>query len=224
MLGRYAATLAVLAWASIALGQEVKVPPEVAAPVGRLAAVKVESDGADTKWFADDGLDVFREYDPDAKVIRLRVIGYAPGRYKLTAITCKGDKLSDPAVCVVVVGKAPPKVPPGTEPPGSEPPGTDPPTTPTGLYFLIVRPDGPAHPEFTKYMGSPGWGELLKAGHLVKDKTLSGAASLGVTIPPGTALPAVVTLRVSADGKTSSVVSVRPTPAPADIVKLPEGQ
>jgi hypothetical protein len=117
----------------------------------------------------------------------------------------------------------------GLEPPpdGPKDPPVDPikPPRPTAaLYFLVVRPDGPALPDFTAYMANPGWDELRKAGHAVKDKTLGEAAALGVTVPPGTILPAVVTLRVNPDNKSSTVVvPARPLPAPGDIAKLPEG-
>ena len=93
--------------------QTVKLPERVTAGVGRLAAIKVEYDGDDVRWTVPPALDAFREYDPDPKVVRLRVIGYMAGAYELKAITCKDKKLSDFAVCVVVIGDGPtPPVPP----------------------------------------------------------------------------------------------------------------
>lgn len=113
--------------------QTITMPKEVAAPVGRLASVVVKSDGADTKYFADDGIDVFREYDPDPKVIRLRLIGYKAGTYALRAITCRDNKLSEPALTTVVIGGA-------TEPPVPPKPPVDPPAVaPAKLVVLVVE-------------------------------------------------------------------------------------
>jgi len=103
---RTTALLLALVSVAVAGGQTVTAPKEVTAPVGRLATIVVQSDGADTRYFADDGLDVFREYDPDAKTIRLRVVGYTAGKYYLRAITCRDNKLSDPVTVTVVIGGA----------------------------------------------------------------------------------------------------------------------
>lgn len=106
--------------------QSVKLPTEVKVPVGRLAAVAVEYDGDDIRWVAPEQLDCFREYDPDSKKVRLRLIGYAAGQYQFYAVTCKAGKLSDFAACKVTVGDQPP-------------PGPNPPTPP-------VPPGPPADP------------------------------------------------------------------------------
>ena len=99
--------------ATAATAQSVKLPESVAVAPGRLATAAVEFDGEDVRWRISADLDVFREYDPDPRQIRLRIIGYAPGRYELTAIACKGGKLSEFAVCVITIGNpAPPPPPP----------------------------------------------------------------------------------------------------------------
>ncbi len=105
---------------------------------------------------------------------------------------------------------------------GAQPPPDGP--VPAGLYFMVIRPAGPALPEFQRVMSDPAWGDLLKAGHLVKDFAQPDAARLGATIPTGVTLPAVVTLSVSADGKRSVVVrQAIALPTTADgIRKLPE--
>lgn len=107
------------------------------------------------------------------------------------------------------------------------PPKKDPPVDPIGepavYYFLVVRPDGPAHPNFTQAMLMPGWTKLRGLGHSVKDKTASQARDLGVVLPPGTVLPTVVTLKTSA---TESVVVRGPVPLPntdQEILRLTEG-
>lgn len=111
---------------------------------------------------------------------------------------------------------------PKKEPPPADPPETDPPTTPAGYYFLIVRPDGPAAPEFTRLMKDPAWATLRKAGHLVKDKTVTEAAAMSISLD-GVTPPAVVTLKEDA---TSSKIVRSAIPAPstsAGILDLPKG-
>lgn len=125
--------------------------------------------------------------------------------YVVTTIVVDFDRktVTDTEFEVRFAGKA---VPPGTDPPPVTPAPKDPPAPPpTSLYFLVVRADGPASPAFTKAMSLPEWDALRAAGHRVKDRTAGEAAALGVTVPP-LALPAVVTLRPSPDGKTSTVV------------------
>lgn len=109
---RHLLAVSLLLFASTAFGQTVKLPPEVKVPVGRLATVTVEYDGDAVKWDVPPELDCFREYDEDAKKVRLRLIGYAPGTYRLLAVAAKGGKLSDFAVCNIVVGDPKPPTPP----------------------------------------------------------------------------------------------------------------
>lgn len=98
----------------------------------------------------------------------------------------------------------------------------DPPTKPTSYYFMAIRPNGAASQDFAKLMALPAWAELRKAGHRVKDKTVSEAAAFGVTLPDGTTLPAIVTLAEDAE---SSWVVRGPVAAPTTdegIRKLPQ--
>ena len=135
------ALLLLLLLAPLALGQSVTIPAEVRVPVGRLAAVTVVFDGEDFRYAAPADMDCFREYHPDPKTVRLRLIGYAPGKYQLFAVACKGGKLSEFAVCTVVVGEpTPPPTPPGPTP-GPTPPGPTPGPAPIpleGLRVLII--------------------------------------------------------------------------------------
>lgn len=105
-------------------------------------------------------------------------------------------------------------------------PDDPPPGPPTGkLYFLVIRPDGPTSPEFTKIMTNPGWASLRSAGHSVGAATVTESIPLKLNIQAGTPLPTVVTLRVSADGRSSTKVR-EPVPLPSTtdaILKLPEG-
>jgi hypothetical protein len=91
----------------------VKMPAEVKVTPGRLASIVIESSGKVTKFgcLAPE-VDIFREYDPEAGKIRVRVIAYTPGRYAIYAFTAMGDVPSDMAVCWLTVGDPPPPVPP----------------------------------------------------------------------------------------------------------------
>jgi len=111
--------------ASVAAGQTVTMPKEVTGDVGRLLSLSLEFDGDDVRWTASRELDLFREYDPDAKKIRLRLIAYKAGMFEVKAITTKDKKLSDFATTVIIVGGSPP-VPPTPVPPTPVPPTPDP--------------------------------------------------------------------------------------------------
>lgn len=185
---RTTALLLALVSVAVAGGQTVTAPKEVTAPVGRLATIVVQSDGADTKYFADDGLDVFREYDPDAKTIRLRVVGYTAGKYYLRAITCRDNKLSDPVTVTVVIGGAKPDDPVKPDPVKPEPA--------TVYYFAVVGPSGPVAPATAAVMKLPAWDELRKAGHTVNYFPVD-ELNTGLTRP--STLPAVMVLKKQGD-------------------------
>lgn len=109
-------------------------------------------------------------------------------------------------------GAGPVEPPPKKPPPDPVDPPPDPVDPPkTGLYFMVIRADGPASPEFVRVMSDPAWGTLRQRGHRVKDFTATDARRLGAPVPA--ALPAVVTLTVSADGR-ESVVARGPVPLP----------
>lgn len=110
--------------------QTVTLPPEVKVGVGRLASVPITYDGTDLKWEVPPSLDAFREYTTDPKEVRLRVIGYQVGAYRLIAVTTKDGKLSPFGVCVVLVGEVPP-TPPG--------PGPIPPPGPTDPFTKSIQ-------------------------------------------------------------------------------------
>lgn len=109
-----------------------------------------------------------------------------------------------------------------TPPKPKDPPTTDPPTPPTGkYYFLIIRPDGPASPEFTKVMLMPEWQELRTSGHQVGARTLTEVRNMNLNLD-GAVLPVVVTLRVDNNKTTQLKMSPLPTTSEG-ISKLPEG-
>ena len=197
----------------------VKLPSEVAAKSGTFIVVQAETNGKTIRWLPlDAGLTMIPgELLRDTKA----AVCMAPkGRYRLLAYTALADESSPPAITTITVDGA-------TEPPPPKP--TDPPTNPPApsgsFYFVVVRPDGPADPLFTRVMGDPAWQELVAKGHVVKDFTLTEARAAGADVPPGTLLPCVITLRVSADRK-SSTPGRGPVPLPdtSDKIRaLPEG-
>lgn len=163
---------------------------------------------------------------PDVPAGSVILWGKKPGTVELSAwgvVNGRAKRLLTKSFRVG--GLIPPPIPPPVVPP--VPPVPDPPVTPpsTAFYFLVVRKDGPADPAFTRTMGDPAWADLRKAGHLIKDKTLTEAAQLGLSFPAGTKLPCVVTLQETADGKNHKIVrDAIALPTTGDgIRKLPEG-
>jgi hypothetical protein len=128
--------------------QTVTLPKEKAAPVNAWTVIHADADGGPVKWMLPDAgvqevllTDLFPPATADLATGR---IFYAsqPGRYRIWAVCAKGDKVSERAECVFVVGEAPP-VPPG---PGPVPPGPGPGPDPdpfeaaagAGLKVLVV--------------------------------------------------------------------------------------
>jgi hypothetical protein len=86
--------------------QSVTLPASVTVPPGRMATVQMAYEGDDFRYQVSPNLDSFREYDPDPKKVRLRVIGYpaADGQSyqgQVIAVAAKAGKLSDLGVCTV---------------------------------------------------------------------------------------------------------------------------
>ncbi len=100
----------------------------------------------------------------------------------------------------------------------TKPPVTPPPSPTTSLFFLIVRPNGPASPEFVSILANPAWDDLRKLGHTVKDRTLDELGPL-YRIPTGTTLPCVVTLAVGADGRSTVVRGPVDLPTTSDAIR-----
>ncbi len=106
-------------------------------PVMRLARLQIVYEGDDFAYQCSEGLDVFREYDPGATTVVLRLIGYAPGKYEVTAVSCKAGKLSPFAKCVITVEGTVPPPGPGPPPVPPVPPGPVPIPT-TGLKVMLI--------------------------------------------------------------------------------------
>ena len=142
---------------------------------------------------------------PAAKHV-VAVWGVTPGRVLLRADGVREGRIVTLVSVVVAVG--------GTSPPPVKPP----PAPATSLYFLLVRPNGPATPEFAAVLANPAWDELRKLGHAVKDRTLDELGTL-YRIPSGTTLPCVVTLAVAADGRSTVMRGPVELPTTSDAIR-----
>jgi hypothetical protein len=126
VLGRYAATLAVLAWAGVALGEPPKltIPAEVKAQ-GDYVTLTPTTEAKAVSYVGKSGVDPFpSELLKDARTFVLPVRGLPAGRYKFTAVGSLNDEHTRVAF-EVVVGDAPPDVPPDV-PPGPVDPDVPP--------------------------------------------------------------------------------------------------
>lgn len=130
----------VLFLAATASGQTITLPAEVKGNPEAFLSVPATTDGKVVRWVTmDAGLNVFPvELLKDSKTA---VVTGPKGRYRLLAYTAVGDVPSAPAICVVVIGEAPPvpPVPPGPDP---VPPGPTPGPAPiptAGFRFMIVE-------------------------------------------------------------------------------------
>lgn len=95
-----------------AYAQTVTIDEKVVAKSGRMASVTIKTDGKSTSWLAlpSDGLDIFREYDPDLSVIKLRLLSYNNGTFYIVASTTLNDKIES-KICTITIGDPSPTVP-----------------------------------------------------------------------------------------------------------------
>ena len=112
----------------LACGQDLKLPSEVRGEVGSFVTILAETSGKVVKFYPlDPGLSVF----PPALLANTKatvVVAGQPGRYRVLAYTAAGDTPSDPVLCTVVIGGAPPApVPPMPPVPPAPGPGPVPP-------------------------------------------------------------------------------------------------
>ena len=84
---------------------QVRLPAEVAAPVGRIVKLTAEADGPRVRWYCPDA-DADLLPFPDSLCAAFAAA--KPGRYRVLAWTAKGDVPGPPAVCVVRVDGPPP--------------------------------------------------------------------------------------------------------------------
>ena len=132
----YGASLVLLACAALAplaaAPPTLELPAEVKGEPGAFVQVPAKTDGKVVQWKAiDAGLNLFPvDLLRDTKTAV--VTAAKAGRYRLIAVTAKGDELSPFAETLIVIGDAPqpPPVPPGPNPP--EPP------TPAPQGFRVI--------------------------------------------------------------------------------------
>jgi len=112
---------------------EIKAPPEVRTPIGRLARVEVISTGKNTILIPPAGdCDAFQEVAGNGK-LSFRVICYTPGKYRLTFVTAAGD-VPEYATTDILAGDLPAPAPPA---PGPAPTPDD--ITKDPLYTTLVN-------------------------------------------------------------------------------------
>lgn len=89
----------------ISYSQTVVIDEKIVTKAGRMAAVTIKTDGKATNWIVmpPDNIDIFREYDPDPTVIKLRLLSYANGTFYIIANTTLNDKITT-KICTVVIG------------------------------------------------------------------------------------------------------------------------
>lgn len=157
---------------------------------------------------------------PDGAKSAIQVWGVSKGRILLQADGVKDNQIVTLVkVTIDVDGPQAPIPPPDKPDPPIEPP---PPTKPTKVTYLIVRPDGPANPDFVAVMGNAAWDKHKAAGRIVKEMTLTESLPI-YKAPTGTVIPYVVTISVTG---TDSKIIAGPIPLPTDaagIDKLAEG-
>ena len=94
---------------ALATDPTVSLPPAVMARPGRLVQIAARTDCKLVRWYlAGDDADLIVMESTRSAIFS----AMAPGRYRILAWTAAGDIPSEPAVCVVTVGSAPP-APPG---------------------------------------------------------------------------------------------------------------
>ncbi len=103
---KFLSVIAILLCSTIAHAQTV--PDKVVTQAGRIAGVTITTDGDDLTWTVcpPTNVDVFREYDPNANTIKLRILSYTNGTYYIVVSQTKDKKVTQ-KVCVVTVGEPP---------------------------------------------------------------------------------------------------------------------
>lgn len=131
---------ALVALACPCWAQSVTLPAEIKGEVGQFVEIVATTDDATIKWHSvDAGLNLFpQRLLKDTKIAVVTAL--VPGRYRIIAVSAKGDVPSDFAFCTVVIGNPGPAPPPKPEPP--VPPEPEPPPNPQpagSRNLLIIR-------------------------------------------------------------------------------------
>lgn len=97
--------IVVLVFSIFGDGPSISVPATVQGQIGDFVQVKATTTGKTVQWVVCDtnGLTLFPPHLLKNSHTAV-VVGKVNGTYRLIAITCAGDAMSDPAVCNVVIG------------------------------------------------------------------------------------------------------------------------
>lgn len=108
---QFLSLIVILALTGRTYSQSVTIDEKVVTKAGRMASVIIKTDGKSTNWIVlpSEGIDIFREYDPDLSVIKLRLLSYSNGTFFIVANTTLNDKITT-KTCTVIVGS--PDIPP----------------------------------------------------------------------------------------------------------------
>lgn len=161
--------LFVFAGIAIALAQagaqEITLPETVAAKIGRLATVPIKSTAKDVVYTvvpAGD-IDIFREFDPDPSVIRLRFLPYAKGPFWLVVSGASGDKVVQRTCVIVPETPEPPRPDPG---PGPKPDPGPTPIVSGPLWLIVVEETADATQRRGEFLSSAALADFMKSkGH-----------------------------------------------------------
>ncbi len=136
---RFSLSVLAMLVAGYALSQDIGLPDKIDVKTNRMATITIKSAAKDTLYTVNpaDNLDVFREYDPDSSVIRLRFLPYSDGTYFLTVGGATGDKETLKTCVITATGGVPPLPPPTPVPPTPIPPTPVPPV-PAGVAADFV--------------------------------------------------------------------------------------
>ena len=201
--------------AACANADELKIEGESKVGPNRLVRLKATGAGRDSAllWRVQPAKDVDKGSIHEVRPVEFEFVApagtYTVDLLELSVVDGK-PKLRERQATVTVAGPKPTPVDPPTKPDDPKDPA---PVDPWVTHFLVIRPDGPAHPSFTQVMLSPAWGELARAGFEYSQVTLTEARSI-LKVPEGTVLPAVVALKISPDRKKSKKAG--------EIVALPD--
>lgn len=183
---------------------KITIPPEVR-PSGQYVDFLPETDAVSVTYVGLDGIDAVpsnRLNNPTAFL--LDTYGKDEKKYRFAAVASSKDGEQKRVDFVVIIGK-PKEDGGGTKPPPTpeEPPPVKPDPTPSGKSFIVIaRMDGPIDPGLANALEMPGWKELKKAGHGVKDYPFKDLPQdCKDQIVTGTTMPCVFKLALNKDGK-----------------------
>lgn len=142
MLTRFRAALfGCLMFAADGYGQTLEIPPTASIEPGGYLTITAKTDCTDVKWaITGPGLNLFPTQL--LKDFRTAVVnGNTPGKYRVIAVGCKDNKMTEIMTCIVtIVGEVSPKPDPAPSPtptPTPTPP-TPPPIAGDGVKVMIV--------------------------------------------------------------------------------------